>query len=222
MTFGPFSRWVFVVLSLGGAVAQATSLTAAPSVQVAAGQVTIWWTTDVSATTEVYYGPASQTDYSGYPSHSTFLSTAGTIHTRTLLRVPAGTYYYRARSVDGVGSSAVSTEGTFVVPSAAPFPSVQVNGSVNAIARIGSTYYIGGSFTQVNVAHGVGAEVDATDAGLATADQPLVLGPINVSINTVVSDGAGGFFIGGFFSSVGGLPRQNLAHILPDRGVDPL
>lgn len=38
-------------------------------------------------------------------------------------------------------------------------------------------------------------------------------------VRTVVPDGAGGWFIGGSFVSVGGQPRANLAHILPSGQV---
>lgn len=36
---------------------------------------------------------------------------------------------------------------------------------------------------------------------------------VNGPVHAVISDGAGGCFIGGEFSAVGGLPRANLAHI---------
>ena len=36
-----------------------------------------------------------------------------------------------------------------------------------------------------------------------------------------VSDGAGGWYIGGSFTSVGGLPRNGVAHILANKTVDP-
>ena len=39
------------------------------------------------------------------------------------------------------------------------------------------------------------------------------------TVNTSASDGAGGWFIGGNFSHVGGLPRYGLAHILADGNV---
>jgi hypothetical protein len=36
-----------------------------------------------------------------------------------------------------------------------------------------------------------------------------------------VSDGAGGWFIGGDFRSVGGIQRSNLAHVLADKSIGP-
>src|SRR5207244_4644718 len=43
----------------------------------------------------------------------------------------------------------------------------------------------------------------------------------NGGIFAAVPDGSGGWFIGGEFSTVGGLPRTNLAHIRADMVVDP-
>lgn len=40
-------------------------------------------------------------------------------------------------------------------------------------------------------------------------------------VNAVVADGAGGFFIGGCFTNVGDMRRNNIAHVLPDGKVDP-
>ena len=48
------------------------------------------------------------------------------------------------------------------------------------------------------------------DTGLPVAGYPRVAGKIMVA----VADGSGGWFIGGDFTGVGGLPRRNLAHIL--------
>ena len=40
-------------------------------------------------------------------------------------------------------------------------------------------------------------------------------------IDATVSDGAGGFYIGGSFTHVGGVPRGNLAHIRANKTLDP-
>jgi hypothetical protein len=39
-------------------------------------------------------------------------------------------------------------------------------------------------------------------------------------VTTVAADGAGGWYIAGGFTSVGGTPRDNLAHLLPNGTVD--
>lgn len=86
--------------------------------------------------------------------------------------------------------------------------------SVNAIARSGNTLYIGGSFATVGPPSGGGVPVDAQE-GMPSGSYPKVAG----EVATVISDGAGGWFIGGTFAGVGGLPRRNLAHILADGTV---
>ena len=42
------------------------------------------------------------------------------------------------------------------------------------------------------------------------------------SVCAAVADGAGGWFIGGDFTSVGGVPRRHLAHIRADGTLDPV
>jgi hypothetical protein len=41
------------------------------------------------------------------------------------------------------------------------------------------------------------------------------------SVNTMAPDGSGGFYIGGNFTHVGGVPRNNLARVLANGTVDP-
>lgn len=55
----------------------------------------------------------------------------------------------------------------------------------------------------------------AAGASVAADGLPRVNGPVHV----VISDGAGGCYLGGEFSAVGGLPRDNLAHIDAFGGV---
>jgi hypothetical protein len=88
------------------------------------------------------------------------------------------------------------------------------NGSVDAIARSGNTLYIGGLFNQVGPATGAGVPINAA-TGVPVPGFPKVAG----IVRAVAPDGSGGWFIGGFFSAVGGIPRANLAHILADNSV---
>ena len=91
------------------------------------------------------------------------------------------------------------------------------NGPVNAIVRDEMTgiVYIGGQFTQVGQNFGAGVPIDIS-TGTAQSKFPKVIG----IINAITSDDHGGWYIGGAFRSVGGIPRDNLAHILSDGTVD--
>src|SRR5437764_221244 len=71
-----------------------------------------------------------------------------------------------------------------------------VNGTVAAIARIGNTLYIGGQFSTVGPCTGGGVPVDR-ETGVPRIDFPRVAG----RVSAVVSDGAGGWFVGGHFTA---------------------
>lgn len=90
------------------------------------------------------------------------------------------------------------------------------NGTVNAVAVSGTTLYLGGSFSAIGPTSGTGVPIDGT-TGAPVSGYPRVDG----LINAVVSDGAGGWFIGGQFTTVGGVARANLAHVLADNSVAP-
>src|SRR5258705_11882271 len=83
---------------------------------------------------------------------------------------------------------------------------------VLAIARDGSTIYIGGNFSSVGPASGGGVLLDAYSGTLSPR-----FSKIAGRVNAVASDGRGGWFVGGLFAAVGGSPRNNLAHLLGDR-----
>ncbi|MFI5371456.1 MAG: T9SS type A sorting domain-containing protein [Candidatus Eisenbacteria bacterium] len=90
------------------------------------------------------------------------------------------------------------------------------HGVPNAIARQGDTIYLGGSFYDLGPATGCAVPVDVR-SGSALARYPKVTGG---QVNSVVADGQGGWYVGGLFSAVGGIPRRNLAHIMADGDVD--
>ena len=93
------------------------------------------------------------------------------------------------------------------------------NGAVRAIAEdsITGTVYLGGDFTTVSppraLAYGadVSASSSAPNAGMASPDGPVY---------TSIPDGSGGWYIGGNFEHVGGIPRERVAHLKPDGSLD--
>ena len=88
------------------------------------------------------------------------------------------------------------------------------NGPVASVVRDGSTIYIGGNFTRVGPASGGGVPLDASTAA-PLANFPKVAGVVRA----IVPDGTGGWYLGGSFTSVGGLPRNNVARVSASMSV---
>lgn len=92
------------------------------------------------------------------------------------------------------------------------------DGDVYASVISGTTMYLGGTFTQLSEWTGSGVPISLT-SGLQSWPNPLSRARVSGYIETVISDGNGGYFIGGGFSDVNGVVRNNLAHILADGSV---
>jgi trimeric autotransporter adhesin len=90
------------------------------------------------------------------------------------------------------------------------------DGPINAIAATNGTVYLGGDFSYVGPRTGPIALFDQTSGGLLTSTPPR----INGVVKAVVSDGAGGWFIGGTFTRVGSAAVTNIAHLNPDLTLD--
>lgn len=93
------------------------------------------------------------------------------------------------------------------------------NGSVRSIV-VGEdgTQYLGGYFTYIGPNSGGGNVVDIS-TGKGDFDSPKISGNGGI-VYAVVSDGTGGWFIGGSFTSVGGVSKNGIAHILSDGSLD--
>jgi trimeric autotransporter adhesin len=89
------------------------------------------------------------------------------------------------------------------------------DGNVTSIAESNGIVYVCGGFSHVWPRTGGGAALDAT-TGSVQALIPFVAG----QVWTVIADGSGGWYIGGIFTSVGGEPRNNLAHVEASGSVD--
>ena len=92
--------------------------------------------------------------------------------------------------------------------------SIVVDGAVNAVAASGSTVVIGGAFTHA------GAYTGGFASAPAAGGTPATLPPVNGTVNAVVPDGSGGWFVGGSFTSVGTTSITNLAHLTSSGSVD--
>ena len=93
-----------------------------------------------------------------------------------------------------------------------------VNGAVDAITTgDDGTVYVGGEFTRVSEYVGAVAAVDTV-----TGERVTSIPTTDGDILTCLPDGSGGYFIGGTFTQVNGVPRKSLAHILANGTVDPV
>lgn len=90
-----------------------------------------------------------------------------------------------------------------------------VDGQVDAIATVGSTVIVGGAFTHAGPY--TGGFASAPVAGGAPASLPAV----NGTVQAIVADGSGGWYVGGSFSSVGSSSVSNLVHLTSAGAVDP-
>lgn len=101
------------------------------------------------------------------------------------------------------------------------------NNTVFDTASANGTLYLAGAFGSVGENTGLAAPIDMTTGEATSEPYPRVYehrSPPSVGsgrVNFILPDGEGGWFLGGEFTDVGGLPRKNLAHILDDGSVDP-
>jgi hypothetical protein len=84
-----------------------------------------------------------------------------------------------------------------------------------AAALAGHTLYIGGQFQEVGHATGPMVSVDPS-TGEVVGSFPIVDGEVMAA----APDGQGGWYIGGWFQHVAGVPRASLAHIRQDGSLD--
>lgn len=93
---------------------------------------------------------------------------------------------------------------------------VGVDGTVRYFAERHGRIYLSGGVQAVGMHTAPFVELD-----LANASRLASLPVPNGEVHAMVSDGAGGWFLGGDFTAVGSVPRNYLAHLLADGTVDP-
>ncbi|MBM3835979.1 MAG: hypothetical protein FJ403_22485, partial [Verrucomicrobia bacterium] len=91
-----------------------------------------------------------------------------------------------------------------------------LDGPVHAVVEQGGVLYAGGSFNNAWPNTGSGAVID-----LASGVPDGAFPEINGEVIAAASDGAGGWFIGGNFTAVGGQARNRLARLRADKTLDP-
>jgi trimeric autotransporter adhesin len=91
----------------------------------------------------------------------------------------------------------------------------ETNGLVYCVALAGNTLYVGGEFTYIGPHTGGFGGLDVVSGALRPGWPP-----VNGNVNACVPDGSGGWYIGGGFAQVAGVPRSGLAHIRTDGSLD--
>ena len=114
------------------------------------------------------------------------------------------------------GWPSLAPRPTAAAPSTQPATTWVTNGPVYAVARVGTTIYLGGDFTYVGPPTGSWVALDAS-SGTRDASWPVFNGPVSA----IAPDGTGGWYVGGSFTRAGGLVRNNLARVKADKTIDP-
>lgn len=91
------------------------------------------------------------------------------------------------------------------------------DGTVHAIVATNGVVYVGGSFSHV------APRIKKVVAVNAYTSEPLPDFPsiTGGTVGVIVPDENGGWYLGGDFTAVGGIPRTNLVHLYSDFSVDP-
>ena len=183
------------------------------------GHALLLWTTPSDATHfNVYVSSARDCDianYSACPDGALLSDVSSPLKVRQLLDGKA--YFFRVETVHTNGARGLSNEV------AARPDQLTVQGYVTAVERLADgTVYLGGAFDAIGLPAGAAAPLDRRTGRIAQGNFPIVSDEQFIAdVKAIASDGNGGWYIGGFFSHVGGVPRSNLAHVLADGSVDP-
>jgi hypothetical protein len=78
---------------------------------ITTSSVTITWTTDIPASSQVLYGPTS-----AYGQSTALDTTLVTSHSQTINGLAAGAYHYAVQSTSSQSNTSTSADGTFIIP----------------------------------------------------------------------------------------------------------
>jgi putative cell wall-binding protein len=95
------------------------------------------------------------------------------------------------------------------------------NSFVRDVLVTDDTIYIAGSFSRLGPYTGAGVALNATTGAVIEPHATVAPSvPLTPAISSVISDGAGGWYIGGSISDIDNIPRTGLAHLLANGTVD--
>lgn len=86
------------------------------------------------------------------------------------------------------------------------------NGTINAIRPVGSTIYLGGSFTYLGKPYGH-AVMSNTGTSTVNTSFPVVGLSSFEEVKAIAADGSGGYYVVGSFTEIAGVTRQYIARI---------
>lgn len=116
----------------------------------------------------------------------------------------------------GIKTSVTKAQNGVITSQTADSSLYITDGGVNACVIAGDTMYIGGGFKTLLPYSGYGIAIPVNDSNYDHG-MPKVNGPVYA----VITDGRGGWYIGGSFTEVGDYYRHGVAHIKSDKTVDP-
>lgn len=130
--------------------------------------------------------------------------------------VSGAVYSVSFNCTDAAGNAATTVTNTNVTHSAptGPVRLMEPNSTVNAMVLDGNNLYIGGDFTYVGVPTGSGAMINTSNGAISSAVTTIL--NMGTEILTAAPDGSGGWYIGGTFTTIGGVSRNRLARINAD------
>lgn len=123
-----------------------------------------------------------------------------------------GSVYYFDLEARHAGSEIVLHARSAARPDAPVF-----DGEVRALAAGTNLTYVAGDFTQLRVQSGAAVPLDWS-AGVPSVmpNFPIVEG----TVYAVARDSSAGYYVGGSFARIGGVARENIAHVKADGSVD--